>query len=193
MSPRGSRWVLGAVLAATLVAAWLAPSSPDDGVALSERAKSVRAPAADAAGPARSPAARGSVQGATPSPAEVLSIRGREPGGDDDEEARLFAATQWTPPPQPAPAAASAPLQAVPALPPPPPAQAPPLPFRVLGRYEEGGRAVVFLQYNDQNLVVRVGDTLAEQYKVEGLSGTALTLRYLPLNQLQSLDIGGVQ
>jgi hypothetical protein len=44
---------------------------------------------------------------------------------------------------------------------------------------------------NDQNLAVRVGDTIAEQYRVERLEGQTLTLRYLPLDVLQTLDVGG--
>ena len=72
--------------------------------------------------------------------------------------------------------------------------QAPPvLPFVVLGRYIEAGQEVIFLQHNNQNLVVRVGNTLLEQYKVESLQGSTLNFRYLPLNLAQSLEIGSKQ
>jgi hypothetical protein len=59
-----------------------------------------------------------------------------------------------------------------------------------MGRYVEDGQVLVFLQHNDSNLVVRVGDTIAEHYKVESLDGGTLTLRYLPLDQQQTIDVG---
>jgi hypothetical protein len=69
--------------------------------------------------------------------------------------------------------------------------QAPPLPFRAIGRYEEDGETVFFLQHNERGIVVRVGDTVAEQYKVESVQGNLLTLTHLPTNQTQTLDVGG--
>lgn len=124
-------------------------------------------------------------------PLQVLEIRPRQ--SDDaetqsgTETARVFGARQWTPPPaahEPAPA----PVSQEPAAPPPP--QAPTLPFRFLGRYAEAGRDGVFLQHQNQNLVVHVGDTIAGEYKVERLDASQLTLRYLPMDQTQSMDIG---
>lgn len=70
------------------------------------------------------------------------------------------------------------------------PPSIPALPFRVLGRYVDGGEDTVFLQFGEQNMVARVGDVLNEQYKVESISAGVLTLIYLPLNQRQTLDIG---
>ena len=86
-------------------------------------------------------------------------------------------------PPTPVPiaqAAASAPAP-----------QAPALPFQVLGRYENDGDNAVFLQYNDSNVVARVGDTIDDLYKVESLQDGVLTLVYLPLHQKQTLQVGG--
>jgi hypothetical protein len=157
-----------AVLALTLTAVVLAPEAKQDAVLLAERPRVAAAARTDAV-----PSAAGS--------ARVLAIRPR--GGDEALASAGFAPQQWTPPSPKAAAATQAP-------PPPPPPMAPPLPFRVLGRYVEQEQVAIFLQHNEQNLVVRVGDTIAGDYKVERLEGATLTLRYLPLDQAQTLDVG---
>ena len=117
---------------------------------------------------------------------DLRRIQPREPGEPVTEpDSHLFAARQWSAPAQPVPPASAA-AQPAPAAP-----QAPPLPFRVLGRYDDEGQTKVFVQHLEQALVLRVGDTVAEHYKVESLQGGTLTLRYLPLNQTQTLDVGG--
>ena len=73
------------------------------------------------------------------------------------------------------------------------PTGAPATPFRVLGRYADARRNVVFLEQQDKNIVVEVGDTIEGQYKVEGISSTTLTLRYLPMDQVQTIPLGGIQ
>lgn len=174
--------LLVVALAGVLLAAYFAPSPEDDEVLLSDRARApvVRSPAVDATVPVTS-ADRSARRAAAA--VEVLRIRPRQ---DSDP------AGPWFPAPRPvrvaqAPRPAAPPPSAPPA---PPPPQAPPLPFKALGQYTDGEQVGVFLQYRDQNLVARVGDTLAEQYKVESLAGGVLTLRYLPLNQTQTLDLG---
>jgi hypothetical protein len=176
MKPAMRKTVLGAALVLTLLAIWYAPAAPDE-AAVAEPAPR-RTAAAGADGQARH----------LPAPAfvDVLAIRPRTPAdGQQDPEAGLFAATRWAPAeatPAAAVPVAEAAQQQAPA--------APPLPFRVLGSYVQGGQVVVFLQQNDTNLVVRVGDTIGETYKVDSLDGSALKLRYLPLDQVQSLELG---
>jgi hypothetical protein len=174
------RAVLALLLVSTLVAAYFAPAPADDGVAPSERtraatARTARRPA-DVALPPQRTAGRA---------LDVLLIRPRDAGEDEDRAAGLFASTAWTPPP-PVQRAAPPPPEPVTATAP----QAPPPPFRVLGRFVEGTQAGVFLQHNDQNLVVRVGDIIAEHYKVESIDAASVTLRYGPLNQEQTLQLG---
>ncbi len=174
--------LLVVALVGVLLAAYFAPSPTDDDVLLSDRARApaTRPPAVDATVPASS------ADRSTPRPAavlQVLRIRPREGGPET---------APWFPAPRPVQVAKASPPAAPPpsAPPAPPPPQAPPLPFKALGQYTDGDQVGVFLQYRDQNLVARVGDTLAEQYKVESLAGGVLTLRYLPLNQTQTLDLG---
>ena len=72
----------------------------------------------------------------------------------------------------------------------PPPVAAPALPFRVIGRYAEDEQPAVFVQYNDQNLVLRAGDVVAATYRVDSLAATQMTFTFLPMNVQQILEIG---
>ncbi|AIY41399.1 putative secretion system X translation initiation factor [Collimonas arenae] len=166
------RVILGVSLLATVLAVIFAPAPGNDGVALAARK----------AGSAVSAAQPQQIKKS--SAIDVLRIRPRDVDEDDDG-AKVFASTQWTPAiPKTTvgPANAAPPVSAE--------AQLPPLPFKLLGRYQEDGQDLVFLQFNDQNLVVRVGDTIADHYKVQSLKGPLLTLLYTPLNQPQTMDVG---
>lgn len=179
MKWNASRIALVLALAATLLAVWFAPSPDTDSVELSPRlAKAAAVPTGSLPGiEAKSTSGQGKL-------VAVLRIRPREDLTVD--EGWLFAPTRWQPPPAKAVAAPLADAaEAVAQVP-----QAPPLPFRVLGRYEESGQPAVFLQHQDQNLVVRVGDTIDGIYKVENLDQATLTLRYLPLDLPQRLALG---
>lgn len=91
----------------------------------------------------------------------------------------LFSSTSWAPPAPPAP--------------PPPPVAAtiPPLPFIYLGKKHEIGQWEVFLGSGDQTFIVQEGSTVNEQYHIDSIKPPTLTLTYLPLNQVQTLPIGG--
>lgn len=196
-----ARWGLGAALLATLVAAYFAPPAEGEDQLLSERASRPAtargASTATATPPAQRPVARGQDRGderprravAEAGAVQVLAIRPRTAssggeGEEGDEGGEWFVtASRAKPvavvaPPPPAPVVVA-------------PPQAPALPFRPFGRYVDGGEEVIFLMHNDQNLAVRVGDVIGQHYRVEGLDGSRLTLRYLPLDQTQTLDLGG--
>jgi hypothetical protein len=102
-----------------------------------------------------------------------------------------FAPRSWARPPPPLPA--PAPVAAVEAAPPPPP-QAPPLPFKYLGRLEEApGATRWYLLAGERLVVASVGDEIDGRYRVDGVSpDQPLLLRftYLPLAQAQTLAIG---
>ncbi len=179
MTALTKRILLALGLAATLAAAWFAPADP----AVAPVAIAPIAPAA--AKPVR--ASGKGARAAGGAALDVLGIRRRDldPDDDDEHDGRLFALTQWSPPPAAAPAAPAPAAEAA------APAQAPPLPFHPLGRYQQQGRTVVFLQFNDQNLLVQEGDTIAEVYKVESIGASSMQLRYIPLDQQQTLDLSG--
>jgi hypothetical protein len=79
------------------------------------------------------------------------------------------------------------------APPPPPPPQAPPLPFLYLGKLAEGDNTTVFLSMGDRNLVVRTGDVIDNNYRVEEVTDAAVVMTYLPLTMKQTLPIGAKQ
>ncbi|MBV6323969.1 hypothetical protein [Duganella violaceipulchra] len=176
MTPGLRRGVLGLALAATLLAIYFAP--PEASAPASKALAAQRS----AAGPVSAPA--------------VLAIRPRAQPNDsaeqddsaelrDSEVAALFEPAVVAPAPAAKPALA-APVAATIA-----PPLAPPLPFRALGRYVDGGNTAVFLLHNERVVMVRVGDVIADTYLVESLTGTTLALRYTPLNQRQTLQVGG--
>ena len=87
--------------------------------------------------------------------------------------ANLFRAQSWLPPPSP---------------PPPPPApKAPPLPFVYLGQIDEGDRIAVFLGQQQRTLIVRSGDAIDGNYRIESVTPTSATFIYLPLGEQQQL------
>jgi hypothetical protein len=182
--PSGFRAGLGVALVAVLVAAWFAPEPQDEeGVVLNVR------PTRPAASPVAGNLTAGTsspTRNALPTaPVEVLQIRARQ--ARDEDEISLFAAADWQQREQAATASSNAePLEEAPA----PPPAAPPLPFRVMGRYVEDGQTQVFLQQADRNWIVREGDILAESYKVESIKANAIHLRYLPLDEVQILETG---
>ena len=95
--------------------------------------------------------------------------------------AQAFASHDWTPPPPPAP-----PTQ--PMAPPAP--MAPPLPFIYLGKVAANGEWEVFLARGDQTLIARRALVIDGVYRIDAIAPPLVTLTYLPLNQIQQLNIG---
>jgi len=175
------RWILGGLLTITLASAYFAPPLNDGGVALTSREQNAAPVATHAESvSAGSRAISGEAQDIT-----VLAIKPRSQE-DTDEKSGVFSSVNWTP------ARERVAVGTDTAMPPEivQPPQAPPLPFKFMGKYTQNGIVTIFLQFKDQNLVVNVGDTIAENYKVESLNNGVLALNYLPLNQQQTLDVG---
>jgi len=96
-------------------------------------------------------------------------------GGQGDP----FGRHDWTPPPPPpAPAAA------------PPPPSAPPLPFTFIGKSLAGGAWEVYLTRGERIYVVHDKETIEGTYRVDTIAPPVMTLTYLPLKQIQQLNIG---
>lgn len=114
----------------------------------------------------------------------VQAARGGPPATD------LFAARSWqvapAPPPAPVRAARPAPPVAAQAA----VAAPPPMPFRFIGKLDQGEQLQVFLLRGTQLHVVKVGDVIDEQYRVDSISGTQMKLVFLPLQAAQTLTIG---
>ncbi|CAB1369757.1 hypothetical protein [Denitratisoma oestradiolicum] len=104
---------------------------------------------------------------------DILALASRQAAAQSVD---LFAPKDWTPPlPPPAPAGAPS---------------APPLPFMFLGKKLEAEQWQVFLGRDERTYVAVEGDTMDELYRIESIRPPILTLRYLPLQQLQTLSIG---
>jgi hypothetical protein len=107
------------------------------------------------------------------------ALIGRNGTGRSSE---IFAQEAVAPPPPP-PAPAEVPA-AAPSL--------PPLPFTYLGKKYENAKWEVYLGIGDQTYFVREGSVIEQNYAVNSIRPPTMTLTYLPLKQLQTLTIGGV-
>ena len=181
----------GLALVATLLAAWFAPGPQEDSVALTARAARIQPTthqqgiSAAAMSPTNSSVTAVAPKSGEKSVTNVQVLRIRDRSYPENEEMSVFGKAAWERP------SAAVKVQSTDS-PPPLPATptAPALPFRVMGRYEDGGKSIVFLLQADQSWVVREGDTFAESYKVERIASNAIHLRYLPLNEVQVLEMG---
>lgn len=170
---------LGLTLAATWYAAGLEEGDPAAGEELLARPSAARPDAATAVGKTRdAPVATPAAAPAAPLPAPAAQADAmRLKAGSAD----LFAVRSWQPPPPP-----PRPVVAEAA----PPPTAPPLPFRYLGRMEDGPQITVFLAEGPQNVrVVRQGDQTG-QYRIDEITPQGMRLTYLPLQQPQQLLFG---
>jgi hypothetical protein len=161
-------------LAATVVATWYAAGIDD--TAEPDTVQAVTRPA-------RAPQAASGVAAPAPTAAPITAPMPRigeprmaQPRGP------LMPVHSWLPPPAPPPVTAQA------AAPP----QAPVLPFRYLGRLDEGdGTPTVFLAEGAlaRPHVVRAGDRLRD-YEVLAITEQGMNFLYLPLQQKQQLLFG---
>lgn len=134
---------------------------------------------------ARTPAAprRTVIAAAAVVEVQIAALRPRAELTDDAHFAvgsDAFLSQSWIPP---APKAAPAPAAPAPT--------APPLPFTYIGK----AAAVtdvweVFLARGEQTYVVRKHTLIDAVYRVENIAPPIITLTYLPLNQIQQLNIG---
>lgn len=191
----GRHIAMGVALAAAVLLVAFGDNTPDTGVAEAVERKPARAaapaPAAVAAtSPSPSPArpAVAATSAAAGEPAILRLLPRATLIGDDDEAmgagGDLFGRRDWTPAPPPQQAVQEA------APPPPPPPSAPPLPFTYLGKAAADGSWEVFLARGDKTYVVRDKAVIDGTYRVDAIAPPNLTLTYLPLNQVQQLNIG---
>jgi hypothetical protein len=80
---------------------------------------------------------------------------------------------------------------------PPAPPQAPPLPFRYLGKMIEDGELAVFLARGDESYSIKKpatkkGHRLDDNYRIDKVTEERITFTYLPLKIQQTLDIPAV-
>ncbi|BAL23430.1 hypothetical protein [Azoarcus sp. KH32C] len=81
----------------------------------------------------------------------------------------------------------SPPVRSAPPAPPPAP-MAPPLPYRFVGAIEDAQGKAVFLLDGSQVRLVREGEKLGSQYRVERITSNGIEITYLPLDVKQTLS-----
>jgi hypothetical protein len=176
MTPRHIAMGVALLVAAGLVA--FGDNSPQSEVA---------EPAPRAPGAARAPAVQAASAASTKAEPAILRLIPRATLiGDSDEAmgkgADVFGRRDWNPPPPPPPAAERPP--------PPPPPQAPPVPFTYIGKAVTQGNWEVYLARGDQTYIVRNQMVIDGTYRVDAIAPPVLKLTYLPLNQVQQINIG---
>jgi hypothetical protein len=188
-TPALRKWVLGIALTVTLVAAIFAPpvTDSDDILPSPHVNETSRSSARE---DRRAVLNESMSKSATRQDIEVLAIKPRIMPDQMKTVFRVASRTSGTTGIKETELVSDL-AEVIPPAPPPVP-EAPPLPFKFLGRYIEGGKERVFLQFKDESLVVAVGDSVAEDYQVDSLLDGVLTLLYVPLQQKQTLQIGAI-
>ena len=153
----------------------------DPGLAQRAQAPAVLTPAVT---PPSAPITASTASGAKTAP-HILRLLPRHALVDAKGSAKgadVFGSRDWTPPPPPPPKPV--------APPPPPPPTAPPLPFTLIGKAFENGAWEVYLARAGKTYIVKPKTVIDGTYRVDAIAPPLLTLTYLPLNQVQQLNIG---
>ena len=66
--------------------------------------------------------------------------------------------------------------------------EAPPLPFKYLGKMVEDGKLSVFLTNGDESITVHAGERVGD-YRVDKITEAEVRFTYLPLKTKQSLPL----
>lgn len=66
--------------------------------------------------------------------------------------------------------------------------EAPPLPFRYLGKMVEDGKLSVFLANGDESITVRAGQRIGD-YRIDRITEAEVRFTYLPMKTQQSLPL----
>jgi hypothetical protein len=150
-------------------------------------ARSSKAPAA--ASVSAAPAARAGKDGKPQAEVAILRLTPRAELVGESGEATfaagegVFVGQNWNPAPSPSSQAANANT-------PPPPPMAPPMPFTVIGKAVADGVWEVYLARGDKTYVVRNQTIIDGTYRVEKITPPLMSVTFLPLNQVQQINIG---
>jgi len=159
-----------------------------DNTPSSDIAEPVARPAKTPGAVAAAPVERSDKDGKAAADAMILRLVPRATLVGDSADASfgagegVFLGQNWNPPPPPPPPASS--------LPPPPPPMAPPMPFVYIGKAVADGAWEVYLTRGDKSYVVRNQTVIDGTYRVEKIAPPLMSVTYLPLNQVQQINIG---
>lgn len=176
---------MGVALAGAAALVAVGDNSPSSDIA-EPVARAGKASGAAAALPA--PAERSGKEGVgTPEPAILRLVPRAALVGDSGDASfaageGVFLGQNWNPPPPPAPPPQS--------NAPPPPPMAPPIPYNYFGKAIADGQWEVYLARGDKTYVVRNKTVIEGAYRVDRIAPPVMTVTYLPLNQVQQINIG---
>nr|WP_314539733.1 hypothetical protein [uncultured Massilia sp.] len=185
MSPRVRHAALGvALVGAVLLVAFGDPSPEGEVAEAVERPAARLAPVVATPAAAPAPALPGADNAAAQPilalvPREILIGDSDAQFGAGDNGAGPFGRRDWAPPPPPPPPPVAA-----------PPPVAPALPFAFIGKSVGDGVWEVYLARGERTYVVHDKDVIDGTWRVESIAPPVMTLTYLPLNQVQQLNIG---
>ena len=165
-------WVLCGALAIAIAATLWASQVGDGDEALAVAGSTRRAPAN------AMPKLTTSKQEAPARQAASLSAVPRAPW----PAASVAQLAAWMPPPPPPPPPAPPPMSQQALAP-----VAPPLPYELIGRLEEGGTPKALLAGPMRTLAVQAGDVIDQQWRVDEINDRGLALTYKPTGTRQTL------
>jgi hypothetical protein len=177
---------MGIALAAAGALVLFGDNSPSADIA-EPAARASKAPAAAAV--SAGPAARTGKDGKPEAEVSILRLTPRAELVGESGEATfaagegVFVGQNWNPAPPP-------PSQAANANAPPPPPMAPPMPFTVIGKAVADGVWEVYLARGEKTYVVRNQTIIDGTYRVEKITPPLMSVTFLPLNQVQQINIG---
>lgn len=181
MKPK-QRWlIIGGLLLATIVTAYLVDDEPVAERSQRRKGTSASSVAATGARENRSSSVKDTAVESVVAPlsfTEPAAVVEAELESEKEEEKEIidpFRNKNWYVAPPP---------------PPPPKPVAPPLPFKYLGKLSEDGQIRVFLNHQGKYLIARTGDVIDGIYRVEEIAGSQMTFFYQPLKERQVLLIG---
>ena len=154
-------------------------------------ARAARAPSSASSAPAMAaaPVERSGKDGKATADAMILRLVPRATLVGDSADASfgagegVFLGQNWNPPPPPPPPQSQSNA-------PPPPPMAPPVPFHYFGKAVADGQWEVYLARGDKTFVVRNKTVIEGAYRVDRIAPPLMTVTYLPLNQVQQINIG---
>lgn len=148
-------------------------------------------PAARRGAPAPSPSAR-TQAGARPEVAIARLVPRAQLVGESGDATfgageGVFLGQHWNPPAPPPTAAERAAANAAPPAP-----VAPPLPFNYFGKAVQDGAWEVYLARGDKTYIARSQSVIEGAWRIDRIAPPLLTVTYLPLNQVQQINIGAI-
>ena len=164
-------WLAGALLATLLAARWVSGEEGEAGPEVLPEPAEARNFRKEA------PAGRNAAENeASENEVGELDLERLERRKFSARAGDIFGQRSWVPPPRPEPQRSPSP---------------PPMQFRYLGKVVEGDETRVFLALGERNYIVRPGESINSQYRLDEVGDHNITFTYLPLNAKQMLATAG--